>query len=100
MSKPWLYSWKYKNVPYVHFLPFLNTKMAHVFAIHPGGKLRTCLSHMIPTMAADDLEMQGAKASSIMTLTYISLNIPASSPEGLQLWLDEQNSKDHQIDIN
>ena len=34
-------------------------------------------------MAADSLTTQGARASAVMELTYISQNIPVSAPEGL-----------------
>ena len=36
-------------------------------------------------MAADDLVMQGARASTVMTLTQFFWNIPVSAPEGLTL---------------
>ena len=34
-------------------------------------------------MAADDLIMQGARASAAMVLTKFARNIPGSAPEGL-----------------
>ena len=37
-------------------------------------------------MAADDLLMQGARASAAMVLTYLSYNILVTVPEVLNQW--------------
>ena len=59
---------------YLHFLWFLNIKMAQVVEII-----------LVNTMVVDDMAMQGARASAAMVLTYLSWNILVSLPKGLNL---------------
>ena len=44
-------------------------------------KIRTLLSYIVDTMAADNLVMQGARASAHMVLTLLSQNMSASAPD-------------------
>ena len=54
-----------------------------VESIPRGRQQHEILSDVINTMTSDDLTMQGAMATAVIVLTYFSLNIPVSAPEGL-----------------
>ena len=55
---------------YLHFLTFFNTEVAYsLIEILLHGRQAICLSCVINTMAADDLAMQGARASAAMVLS-------------------------------
>ena len=60
---------------YLHFLSFLYIEMLkvnkHPFTLH------------INTTTVDDLMIQRARASALMTLTFLSWNITVSAPKGL-----------------
>ena len=45
-------------------------------------KTMNCLSYTADTTAVDDLATEGARASAAILLTDLSLNIPATAPEG------------------
>ena len=57
-----------KNI-YEHFMLFLYIDMTQVIGILPHGRRRLCLFHIANIMAADDLAMQGTRASTSMVLT-------------------------------
>ena len=50
------------------------------------GKTRIFSFYIYNTMAADDLAMQGARASAAILLIWLSWNIPPSIPDGLTYW--------------
>ena len=68
---------------YLHISNCYLTQKHHMFWDSLSRKTKTFIFYIFNIMAADNLAMQGAKASAAMVMTRFFYNIPASISKGL-----------------
>ena len=79
----WIYCANHKNV-FTLFIIFLTLKHCRLLKLTPKeDRISTLHAN---TLAADDLVMQEARASTALVWTQLAWNNPVSAPEGLPHW--------------